>query len=71
MNLAYLNSHDLNSHDLNFSNRLVWTCMPSGVAGAWLIAAPYADQEKIVLGNFLRPPTLLIPIATLLLCGFF
>ena len=39
MNLVYLDSHDL-----NFSNRLVRTRMPGGVAGAWLTAAPYADQ---------------------------
>lgn len=32
------------SHDLNFSNRLVRTRMPGGVAGARLTAAPYADQ---------------------------
>ena len=34
------------SHDLNFSNRLVRTRMPGGVAGARLTAAPYADQAK-------------------------
>ena len=38
MNLVYLDSHDL-----NFSNRLVRTRMPGGVAGARLAAAPYAD----------------------------
>ena len=39
MNLVYLDSHDL-----NFSNRLVRTRMPGGVAGARLTAVPYADQ---------------------------
>jgi hypothetical protein len=39
MNLEYPDSHDL-----NFSNRLVRTRMPGGVAGARLTAAPYADQ---------------------------
>ena len=27
--------------------------------------------EKVVFGNFLHPPTLLFPVTTLLLCGFF
>lgn len=40
MNLGYLDSHDL-----NFSNRLVRTRMPGGVAGARLTAVPYADQK--------------------------
>ena len=40
MNLEYPDSHDL-----NFSNRLVRTRMPGGVAGARLTAAPYADQR--------------------------
>lgn len=35
MNLEYPDSHDL-----NFSNRLVRACMPGGVAGARLTAAP-------------------------------
>ena len=30
----------------NFSNRLVRTRMPGGVAGARLTAAPYADQGE-------------------------
>ena len=40
-----LASHD--SHDLNFSNRLVRTRMPGGVAGVRLTAAPYADQISL------------------------
>ena len=34
------------SHDLNFSNRLVRTRMPGGVAGVRLTAVPYADQQR-------------------------
>jgi len=37
----------LHSHDLNFSNRLVRTLMPGGVAGAQLTAAPYAVQDSL------------------------
>jgi hypothetical protein len=41
-----MSSVSLDSHDLNFSNRLVRTRMPGGVAGAQLTAAPYAVQSR-------------------------
>ena len=47
MNLEYPDSHDL-----NFSNRLVRTRMPGGVAGARLTADPYADQSS----EMFQPP---------------